>query len=367
MRDKRPVDELSIEELERVLAIKRREQRLQTMTRMRQSGRVVETPSVPSVTPGIVSAAAPTPASPAASRPARIVETERPAASAVPTPARAVVEFDDDIPEVSPPPADPAKTAAKRGILNRGLLFVEVAAVLGLVLIGANLLGAVGTLERETASAQQQAELIRRAGIPTPEPTSILSVRLEDFVLPGGHVVEADGSVRFNLDEFIDDVPSHLQTAVQNEVITQLSQFDIRRPTQTDETALFVNIPALGIDQSIKQGTDWAALKEGVGQVLNGATPGSSTGNIVLAAHNDIYGELFKDLDQLQVGDEFYIQTRSRTYTYRVTGFEIVDPTDVHVMSSLGRPTATLISCYPYRVNNKRYVVFAERLEVPGV
>ena len=44
MRDKRPVDELSVEELERVLAIKRREERQQRMQRMQRTGRVIETP-----------------------------------------------------------------------------------------------------------------------------------------------------------------------------------------------------------------------------------------------------------------------------------------------------------------------------------
>ncbi|MFN8450626.1 MAG: hypothetical protein U0521_19080 [Anaerolineae bacterium] len=49
MRDKRPVDELSVEELERVLAIKRREERMQVMERMQRSGRVIETPDLPPV------------------------------------------------------------------------------------------------------------------------------------------------------------------------------------------------------------------------------------------------------------------------------------------------------------------------------
>ena len=43
MRDKRPVDELSVEELERVLAIKRREERQQHLQRMQRTGRVIET------------------------------------------------------------------------------------------------------------------------------------------------------------------------------------------------------------------------------------------------------------------------------------------------------------------------------------
>ena len=42
MRDKRPVDELSIEELERILAIKKREERQKRLSRMQREGRMVE-------------------------------------------------------------------------------------------------------------------------------------------------------------------------------------------------------------------------------------------------------------------------------------------------------------------------------------
>src|SRR5262245_12106228 len=41
MRDKRPVDELSIEELERILAIRKREERQRQLQRMQRSGRVI--------------------------------------------------------------------------------------------------------------------------------------------------------------------------------------------------------------------------------------------------------------------------------------------------------------------------------------
>ncbi|MCU0474744.1 MAG: class D sortase [Anaerolineae bacterium] len=352
MRDKRPVDELSIEELERILAIRKREQRQQRLERMRQTGRVMDAPepAAPSPQPAPVAATAVAP------RPLPV----QPVVPVSPSPARnASPAFEDDAPAPTPV-ASPQVRAARRSFINRVLTSVEVLAVVGLVAIGAVLFNAVSTLERETANAQREANEARLAGIPTPEPTSLLTVKLEDFVLPGGHIINPDNTISFNLDEFIDEVPAHLQSAVRQQVVDQFLLANVIRPPQTDETALYVSIPRLGLEQSIVQGTDAEALKEGVGQVLNGALPGAPTGNVVLAAHNDVYGELFKNLDQMQVGDEFYIQTRNRTYTYRVTATDIVNPTDVYVMADQGRPTATLISCYPYRVNDKRYIVFAE-------
>ncbi|MEO0598854.1 MAG: hypothetical protein AAF126_22280, partial [Chloroflexota bacterium] len=43
MPDRRPVDELSIEELERVLSLKKREARQKNLRRMRTTGRVIDT------------------------------------------------------------------------------------------------------------------------------------------------------------------------------------------------------------------------------------------------------------------------------------------------------------------------------------
>jgi sortase A len=361
MRDRRPVDELSIDELERVLAIRKREERMQRLERMRQNGRVVET-RAPAAAP--VQEVAPLARMKAAAvEPSRApVQQTTKAPAHDDAPMDASPRFEEDI-FAEPRYDDPVVAAKRRSVFNRFLLGIEIIAVTGLLFIGVNMALSIGKLERETQAAQEAANQSRIAGIPTIAPTSVLSVRLEDYVLPGGHIVEAgaDGTLqsRFNFEEFIEDVPEHLQVAVQQQALS----INITRPPETPE---YISIPRLGIDQSIVQGTDEEALRNGVGQVLNGAYPAAETGNVVFAAHNDIYAQLFKDLDQMQIGDEFTVQTRSKTFVYRVTGFDVVDPTDVYVMENQGRATATLISCYPFRVNNKRYVVFAERIDGTG-
>lgn len=334
MRDKRPVDELSIEELERVLAIRKREERQKQIDRMRRSGRVIA--DVPDQTPA---AAAP----PATTLPAATVNLPQ---SAVKTTPR----FEDDPGEVL---VRRGSDAMWKAFVNRALLFVEVCAVIGLVFLGVTLFQAMSKLQEETASAQSAADEIRRAGIPTIEPTPQL--RIEQVVLPGGHKPPSEGG-QFNFDE----IPAHLLPAVQNQILQPV----LSRPPQTDQTPLTLLIPKLNIDQSIIQGVDWTALSQGVGQVQNGVTPADEVGNLVFAAHNDIYSEIFRDLDQLQPGDQFQVLTATRAYTYVVVGTQIVNPTDVHVMDNRRGPTVTLISCYPYQVNNKRIVVFANRVDI---
>ena len=110
-------------------------------------------------------------------------------------------------------------------------------------------------------------------------------------------------------------------------------------------------------------GDGWEQLKKGVGQYLGSTDPGQN-GNLILSAHNDIFGQIFRDLDQLQAGDEITIYTNVRAYTYVIDQQpDIVEPTFVQVLDQTPDPTVTLISCYPYLVDNKRIVVKASLLE----
>ncbi|PJF22586.1 MAG: hypothetical protein CUN56_05235 [Phototrophicales bacterium] len=352
MRDKRPVDELSIEELERILAIKKREARQAQLERMKRDGRIV-TPAPVKKTPPVKSALT-----------AGTVESD--VVTPPPIVSSAVPRFEDDPDSLyAVKKRDPNAELAWRRFINRALLLVEVAAVFGLLSIGFLLLQAQTELRDTTEREQQIARATREAAIPTLEPTAVLRVNVNDWVLPGGHTFIQGNNGELipiqNLAELEEaNIPSHLLPAIQDQVLTTR----IERPARTPETALAISIPALGLDEPIVQGSDWEALRSGVGQVLNGARPGDETGNVVLAAHNDIYGELFRDLDQLQPGDTFTIRTERHVYTYRVVGTDIVEPHQVEVMQNTGLPTATLISCYPYRVNTHRYVVYAERVDL---
>jgi sortase A len=341
MRDKRPVDELSIDELERILAIRKREERQKQLQRMQRSGRVVAQQPIVGKPP---TAEIPPPA--------KVAAVEKPSTPVDPAHAP---RFEDEVDEVEIVAAEKRGDDGRlwRAFVNRSLLVIEVLAVVGLVLLGANLFDAISTLERETAQAAQLADEQRRASIATPVPTPIL--RLVQVVLPGGHTFTEAGTPQFNTAE----IPAHMLASVQAEIMQPVAF----RPPATSETALVLSIPRLNLDQTIVQGVDWEALRLGIGQVMNGINPSDESGNVVLAAHNDIYGEYFRDLDQLEVGDLFTIQTETQVYTYEITLIDIYEPTDVWVMDNREGATATLISCYPYRQNTHRIVVFADRLD----
>ena len=118
------------------------------------------------------------------------------------------------------------------------------------------------------------------------------------------------------------------------------------------------------MDAPIVQGDGWEQLKKGIGQHPGSADPGERD-NVVLSAHNDIFGEIFRNLDRLVPGDLVILYTNQRSYTYVVVDTKVVQPTAVEVMEPTSQATATLISCYPYLKDNMRIVVIA-RLQTGG-
>src|SRR6185436_10246280 len=149
MRDKRPVDELSIEELEKILAIRKREEREKRLDRMKRSGRVVGAeaatvatspsapiPQIPGVTipavPDVVMSA--TAASPVMSEPM----STRVGYSAAP-------QFEDEH-------HSPARTEDRsrfwKNFVNQSMFLVEALAVVGLLFLGYQMINAQSKLQQ---------------------------------------------------------------------------------------------------------------------------------------------------------------------------------------------------------------------------
>ena len=217
---------------------------------------------------------------------------------------------------------------------------------MGIVALGLFVWFTSRELNQELAIAQSSNNQVSSVLVPTPTLPPVIDV----VVLPSGHKPPIDG--RPPEPGEAGYVPTHLQPLVDNYQPPPV-------PTPGPEQARRIQIPTLNVDRPIVQGDDWNQLKKGVGQHVGSALPGQ-TGNIVLSAHNDIYGEIFRYLDRLSAGDEIIVSTERSTYRYVVREIRVVEPTDVWVMDQTDHASATLISCYPYLVNDKRIVVFAD-------
>ncbi|GAB4544696.1 MAG: hypothetical protein OHK0023_01860 [Anaerolineae bacterium] len=357
MPDKRSVDDLSIEELERILAIKKREARLARLTAMERGGRRIPIP--PPKTEFLPAQAPDKPSEPTES------------ASDVPPPTPEVdpraayepefyeeVAFEDDLRARRKKQPKAAVDPHKQRILwwNRALAAVEVAAVIGLIVLVIGLLESFNQVSQTSANLQAEFEATRRAQFVPPTETPVIG--LTAVVLPTGHTFEGEQAV-FNLEE----VPAQYRDQFVNFAATPRP-----RATSSPQGPVRVRIPRINVDAPVVIGDDWESLKLGVGHHLGSANPGER-GNMVLSAHNDVFGEIFRHLDQLRPGDEIVVSTFTREYTYVVQpneangdikGYQVVLPTDVWVLNQGGdAQRLTLISCYPYRVNTKRIVVFA--------
>ena len=301
MTDPRQPDDLSEQELRRLLLDKRRDARQKRLERFRRTGRAVR------LAPDL--------------------------------PAAAFDEWRTQVPveEQATRPEKPALPPRRRRWYDGILLFVEILAVLGLAGILFNIFGVLQNINQEAAAAQH---------LQTLTPTAIITA----VVLPGGHTPPSSaGGPQFNEAE----IPEHLRPLVQ-------SIASLPVPTQSPQQAIGIEIPAIGVPYTtVVQGDSWDQLKKGVGQHVGSANPGEN-GNVVLSGHDDIYGEVFKRLDELRPGDQVILWTAQQRYVYIVDSTLIVAPTQVEVMNSTSDSMVTLISCYPYMVDNKRIVVFAK-------
>jgi sortase A len=121
-----------------------------------------------------------------------------------------------------------------------------------------------------------------------------------------------------------------------------------------------IEIPSVGVSAIVEEGESDATLAESVGHLTGTALPGQP-GNVALAAHRDTY---FRDLSDIQNGDEIFFTTPTAIYKYRVSGVVIVDPSDIGVLSPSNDSRLTLITCYPFHFVGpapKRFVVVAQQ------
>ncbi len=106
----------------------------------------------------------------------------------------------------------------------------------------------------------------------------------------------------------------------------------------------WVDIPRIDVTSAVLEGTDGPTLRLGVGHIEETALPGA-LGNIVLAGHRDTF---FRKLREIHRSDQIVLTTAKGTYKYSVESTSVVEPDGIEVLSFLGRPTLTLVTCYPF-------------------
>ena len=134
-----------------------------------------------------------------------------------------------------------------------------------------------------------------------------------------------------------------------------------------DEVFAYLIIPKLDMKKPIYLDATFDHLDWGVAQVEGTSLPlGGMSTRSVIAGHRGWWGDLmFYNVDKLDVGDEIFIDGRTGLLEYRVTGTDIISPSDWEsILPVAGKDMVTLLTCHPKRPPRpKRLLINAERVE----
>lgn len=126
-----------------------------------------------------------------------------------------------------------------------------------------------------------------------------------------------------------------------------------------------VIIPKINVELPIYRGTSNDVLSRGAGHLENSSLPSSKSGiHSVITAHRGLPSStLFRHLDKLDIGDQFFVEVLDEIIAYEVDSIDVVLPSETEwlTMPENGN-LMTLLTCDPYMVNSHRMLVTGHRV-----
>ena len=127
----------------------------------------------------------------------------------------------------------------------------------------------------------------------------------------------------------------------------------------------YVEIPKISVNLPIYHGTENDSLERGIGHLLGSSLPvGGESTHSILSGHSGMASQkMFTDLEQLIIGDVFYLHVLDETLAYQVVEINTVLPYDTSLLGiAPGEDLCTLVTCTPYGVNTHRLLVRGSRI-----
>ena len=136
----------------------------------------------------------------------------------------------------------------------------------------------------------------------------------------------------------------------------------------------YLSIPKINLKLSIMHGTFDEYIQTALGHMNGTALPigGPGTHSVIVGHRGLPSAELFTNIDQLEVGDKFYIHILDETLAYEVDMiYPMIEAEDIDSLSNAlkveeGKDYVTLFTCTPYGVNTHRLLVRGIRTEYLG-
>ncbi|MDQ3956462.1 MAG: class E sortase [Actinomycetota bacterium] len=131
---------------------------------------------------------------------------------------------------------------------------------------------------------------------------------------------------------------------------------------KTGDPLTRLEIPKLGVDVIVVEGTTLSALRAGAGHYPKTPLPGES-GNVAIAGHRTTFGRPFNRIDELTAGDRVILTTPVGRHVYEISRRPwVVDDQDWSVINDYPNRGSflTLTSCHPEGSAEYRIVARAQ-------
>jgi sortase A len=136
-----------------------------------------------------------------------------------------------------------------------------------------------------------------------------------------------------------------------------------RHDTTRGEAIGRIEVPRMGVNMILVDGTDHDSLTKGPGRDLRTFMPGENR-LVYVAGHRTTYLAPFSHIDRMRVGDRVTIAVPYAKFVYRVTGHRIVPANDLSVLRSPRHELLELQACHPRFFATHRYIVYARLTHV---
>jgi sortase A len=170
---------------------------------------------------------------------------------------------------------------------------------------------------------------------------------------------KAEDSLR-ELEQSFLDLPQARAAAAEDDAQKRIDQLAdaFADEVETGQGIGRIEIPTIGLDTVVVQGTDTATLRKGPGHYPETAFPGQDR-TIGIAGHRTTYLAPFRRINEIEKGDEVVLDMPYGRFTYEVEGDQIVDPYQLEIVDDVGYERLVLTACHPLYSAAQRWAVFA--------
>lgn len=196
-----------------------------------------------------------------------------------------------------------------------------------------------------------------------------MDVQIEEFKTTDNNY----STLYYQMEEYNQRIYVENQTGLKDAWSYQENEFDFSEINTDKDMIGYISIAAMNIELPLYVGATRENMNKGATVLGQTSMPiGGMNTNCVIAAHRGTYtSAMFRDIENLTIGDVIRITNPWETLEYEVVKCIAISPDDIEAVKILpGSDMITLMSCHPYPYNYQRYVVFAQRkntqkIEIP--